>query len=467
MKNKLFIQIPEPCHEDWNKMTPVEQGRYCQSCCKEVVDFSVMTDQEIISFLSKPRGKTCGNFASDQLNRIITEPATPAKKKFWAMMLSFLLPLFVTTKVKSQRTVGKMKVVLDTAKNAGAAKPVREETNISVAPVKQVTALKGDTIVHPIGKTYEIKGRVTDEQGYPLMGATISEKGTNRKVVTDTAGSFTIVTNSAKPVIVISYVGFREIEFKANALKTELIQLSMEQSLVGEIVLVGDDESNWSDNKVTVIKHISISGKIIDSSGNSIPSASVEIIGTTYGTAANVSGDFSLSFPKDKKIKLRVSAVGFETKEITLTSKEAKLKRYIILASEVKALDEVIITSNGRSRRGEYIGGGISIIRKEDIISTVIDTVANLVSPSNIKLYPNPASRISFVNVKLSQKGNFQLSLLDNHGRLIQQNKFATSTKNMVYQLELPYNIAAGIYHITVIEDETHKHYTQKLIVTN
>jgi len=126
MKKELYIQIPEPCHEDWNKMSPADQGRYCQSCCKEVVDFSMMTDQQIIHFLSKPRGKTCGNFNSDQLNRIITEPATPAKKKFWAMMLSFLLPLFVVNKGKAQRTLGKVRVVHDTTQAVDLAQALEE-----------------------------------------------------------------------------------------------------------------------------------------------------------------------------------------------------------------------------------------------------------------------------------------------------------------------------------------------------
>ena len=41
MKEAIQLQLTKPCHENWNTMTANEQGRYCQSCCKTVVDFSI------------------------------------------------------------------------------------------------------------------------------------------------------------------------------------------------------------------------------------------------------------------------------------------------------------------------------------------------------------------------------------------------------------------------------------------
>ncbi|MDO5856927.1 hypothetical protein Q2490_06465 [Myroides odoratimimus] len=37
---KYRIEIPEPCHEDWDKMAPQDKGRHCAVCDKVVVDFS-------------------------------------------------------------------------------------------------------------------------------------------------------------------------------------------------------------------------------------------------------------------------------------------------------------------------------------------------------------------------------------------------------------------------------------------
>lgn len=64
----MKITIPKPCHEDWNKMTPKEQGSFCSSCAKIVVDFTKMKKEEIKQyFIDKKEEKTCGRFTINQL----------------------------------------------------------------------------------------------------------------------------------------------------------------------------------------------------------------------------------------------------------------------------------------------------------------------------------------------------------------------------------------------------------------
>ena len=43
MKTPIIFHIPEPCHENWDAMTPQDKGRHCESCNKIVVDFSIMS----------------------------------------------------------------------------------------------------------------------------------------------------------------------------------------------------------------------------------------------------------------------------------------------------------------------------------------------------------------------------------------------------------------------------------------
>lgn len=60
-----IVKIPEPCHESWDKMTPTQQGKFCLSCNKEVVDFSQKSTNEIINYFQS-RGnnkeRLCGRF---------------------------------------------------------------------------------------------------------------------------------------------------------------------------------------------------------------------------------------------------------------------------------------------------------------------------------------------------------------------------------------------------------------------
>ncbi|MCC6818789.1 MAG: hypothetical protein IT245_07860 [Bacteroidia bacterium] len=45
------INIEKPCHEDWDKMKIGIQTRHCQSCQKNVVDFTQMNRHQIIEYL--------------------------------------------------------------------------------------------------------------------------------------------------------------------------------------------------------------------------------------------------------------------------------------------------------------------------------------------------------------------------------------------------------------------------------
>ena len=68
-ENLFKIYIPEPCGEDWDKMTPNRQGAYCKVCAKTVVDFSGKSDEEIKLFLlENTQNKICGRFMVNQLN---------------------------------------------------------------------------------------------------------------------------------------------------------------------------------------------------------------------------------------------------------------------------------------------------------------------------------------------------------------------------------------------------------------
>lgn len=62
------INIPKPCHQDWNKFTQTAQGKHCQVCAKTVIDFTTWEPSAISNYLlTNKEEETCGRFTEKQL----------------------------------------------------------------------------------------------------------------------------------------------------------------------------------------------------------------------------------------------------------------------------------------------------------------------------------------------------------------------------------------------------------------
>ena len=65
--HKPLLYIPKPCHEDWDAMTPQEQGRHCAVCDKVLTDFSGMEEKEFGRRIEDLSEGSCGRFRADQI----------------------------------------------------------------------------------------------------------------------------------------------------------------------------------------------------------------------------------------------------------------------------------------------------------------------------------------------------------------------------------------------------------------
>ena len=57
------------------------------------------------------------------------------------------------------------------------------------------------------------------------------------------------------------------------------------------------------------------------------------------------------------------------------------------------------------------------------------------------------------------------MQLLDNQSRLMQTEEINADTKNAITQIQLQSNIASGMYYLRLINEQTKKQYTEKLII--
>ncbi len=102
--------------------------------------------------------------------------------------------------------------------------------------------------------------------------------------------------------------------------------------------------------------------------GQPVIGASVLVVGTQVGTVTDTNGQFSLTVPAGKRM-LRITYVGMEPIEVS-----ARPNMRILLTSDQKALDEVIVVAYGTAKKSSFTGSAESV-NAEDIDLRPISSV--------------------------------------------------------------------------------------------
>ena len=255
MAKQLQLNIPEPCHEGWEKMTPSEKGRFCDSCQKQVIDFSVMSDRQMAEFFKKPilslsKGRSvCGHFTTDQLDRAIDIPKKriPWVKYFFQITLpAFLLSMKASAQRSPRRST--------TTKNS----TLPEKGSVSNTTCN---TLMGDTVIMPVKpappsdrmvdgmvsyaylRPLQPNGKVVNERGEPLPGATVMIKGTKTGVAASAEGTFNLKPKEYMEELVLqaSYIGYETLEVKVDEDSPSSLTLVLkekENNFTGGLVII-------------------------------------------------------------------------------------------------------------------------------------------------------------------------------------------------------------------------------------
>ncbi|WP_131539628.1 SusC/RagA family TonB-linked outer membrane protein [Pedobacter nototheniae] len=142
-----------------------------------------------------------------------------------------------------------------------------------------------------------ITGKVVDEDGKPLPGATVKEKGTKNYVQTDNDGNFNIKVSQSGAILIFSYIGYNSHEAPASS--SMKITLSSNNKL-DEVVVTGYQKI---DKKTFTGSVSQVDKEIVNRSGYTDVSRMLQ------GSAAGVSVDnVSGTFGSTPKIRIRGSA---------------------------------------------------------------------------------------------------------------------------------------------------------------
>ena len=305
---KIQLSIPEPCHENWDEMTPDGKGKFCASCQKPVIDFTNMTERQVAEFFRRPGSSTCGRFLQDQLNRDLrlSKKRIPWIKYFFQITL----PAFL----------------LSMKSNAQKSKASELDTTYCTRTMGFVSTR---AIEEKSTGPKSITGQIVDMDGNKIAFGTILIKNSNIGTQSDAEGKFQL---QAPPnsILAFSAVGYRSKEIAINE-ETRNVLVRFEKddvTLSGEVVVVGYTARKKS-KPFPVIK------KVIDTAFNKFsvyPNPTQANSTITIDLRKLDAGDYKISIigASGDIIQTEEKEISVENKTVTLFLKDVGSGTYFI-----------------------------------------------------------------------------------------------------------------------------------------
>lgn len=230
MKQKKFIlTIKNPCEEEWSSMTKTNIGKFCSQCSKTVVDFTQLTDNEIIKIIEQRSDKLCGRLTKQQLDRFLESNQPMNNSRLYKILTALL--------------------VIGATKNSFAIDRIPSQIEIvSITKNKNLTTERIETQKEPTTDSLNvIQGKVFDSHTKePLPFASILIKGARIGVMTDSNGNFKLIIPDSllteKIHLIVVTIGYEKTEITINRkdlpITQEFLIIPAERVLMGDVIII-------------------------------------------------------------------------------------------------------------------------------------------------------------------------------------------------------------------------------------
>jgi TonB-dependent SusC/RagA subfamily outer membrane receptor len=111
------------------------------------------------------------------------------------------------------------------------------------------------------------------------------------------------------------------------------------------------------------IEEVTVSGKVTDDKGESLPGATITVLGTTTGTVTDIDGNYSITVPDGAVLVF--SFIGYEPIQIPVDNQSLI---DVTLKTDISSLEEIVVVGYGTTRRADLT---TSIGSLENVKSTV------------------------------------------------------------------------------------------------
>ncbi|MEO9893232.1 carboxypeptidase-like regulatory domain-containing protein [Aurantibacter sp.] len=228
MKNNISIAVNKPCLEKFDNFNVTKKGGFCESCQKEVIDFTNLSDNDLIEQLHSNTNKICGRFKESQLKSYEINTHTMKNKNY----------------ISGFGVLGFSLLALCISNDAYAQDVASLNMNTEVSNSYSNTTFENNTI-----KEHTITGTVLDEDNLPLPGVNVVLKGTAIGVTTDLDGKFEFPSKlEIGDVLIFSYIGYETKRYKVPNSNLDTIDITItfdayDVELMGEVVIDGPYKS--------------------------------------------------------------------------------------------------------------------------------------------------------------------------------------------------------------------------------
>lgn len=131
-------------------------------------------------------------------------------------------------------------------------------------------------------------------------------------------------------------------------------------TLVASALAAGFPQSAWAagtSEVQSVMQTGTVKGQVVDSTGEPVIGANVQVKGTTNGVITDLDGNFTITGAG--KGTLVVSYIGYKTQEVAIQGKETNLR--IVLKEDSELLEEVVVVGYGTQKKATLTGAVASV----------------------------------------------------------------------------------------------------------
>lgn len=243
------------CDQQWELMLEQDGGRLCDACERVLIDFTPLSEQEMLNKHRESETKLCGRYTRGQVDRLHRHLALEeSKSRPWLVTLAMGIGASLPFSLGAQQPTNEVLIGDTILPPISYDIPIDETIPMpGTSGQTQYQVLDVDTTIDVV----ELKGTVIDgETGEPIPHASILIADTDTGVVTDIDGnfSFKVPYKDEELILTTSFIGY-EISKTSVDLKEpqELIitiyfdkNILIQGELIYEKLTVGKKLKLWS-----------------------------------------------------------------------------------------------------------------------------------------------------------------------------------------------------------------------------